>query len=130
MSTTLLTQKYEEQLYGVLHCYDRLLFSGNLHPFCYAQGMTKFLYAQNIRIFDYPQFAEPLRDAIRANAERLAEANQIEIEFIRKQETLRKEDGHGDIVAGANHPTETGDTTGSGAYLFGHGTVSIIPTLA
>ncbi len=92
MSTTLLTQKYEEQLYGVLHCYDRLLFSGNLHPFCYAQGMTKFLYEQKVRIFDYPQFAEPLRDAIRANAERLAEANQIEIEFIRKQETFRKEE--------------------------------------
>lgn len=38
MSIALLTQKYEGQLYGVLHGYDKLVFSGNLHPFCYAQA--------------------------------------------------------------------------------------------
>jgi hypothetical protein len=37
--------------------------------------MTSYLYAHQIRIFDYPRFAEPLRDAIRANAERLAQEN-------------------------------------------------------
>ena len=92
MSTTLLTQKYEEQLYGVLHCYDRLLFSGNLHPFCYAQGMTKFLYEMQLARVDGAAEAETLLDATRENAERLADANQREIEFIRKQETLRKEE--------------------------------------
>ena len=30
--------------------------------------MTSFLYAKGIRIFDYPRFAEPLRDKIRAEA--------------------------------------------------------------
>ena len=28
---------------------------------CYAKGMTGFLSARQIRIFDYPRFAEPLR---------------------------------------------------------------------
>ena len=51
--------------YGVLHCYDRIVISGNLQPLCYANGMTKYLYRHGIRIFDYTQFAEPLRDAIR-----------------------------------------------------------------
>jgi hypothetical protein len=44
--------------------------------------MTSYLYAHQIRIFDYPRFAEPLRDAIRANAELLAQENGIEVEFI------------------------------------------------
>jgi hypothetical protein len=53
--------------------------------------MTSYLYTHQIRIFDYPRFAEPLRDAIRTNAERLAVENGIDIEFIRKAH-IRKED--------------------------------------
>ena len=33
-----------------------------LQPLCYAKGMTKYLYTHQIRIFDYTQFAEPMRD--------------------------------------------------------------------
>ena len=53
--------------------------------------MTSYLYADKIRIFDYPHFAEPMRDAIRNNAEALAIKNGIEIEFIRRSH-IRKED--------------------------------------
>jgi len=53
--------------------------------------MTSYLCAHGIRIFDYARFAEPLRNRIRDNAERLAKENGIEIEFIRKS-TIRKED--------------------------------------
>ena len=35
---------------------------------CCAGGMTSFLYAQGIRSFDYPRFAEPLPDRIRQRA--------------------------------------------------------------
>jgi hypothetical protein len=52
--------------------------------------MTSYLYSQNIRIFDYAKFAEPFRNELRENAERLAKENNIEIEFIRKSST-RKE---------------------------------------
>ncbi len=124
MSTTLLTQKYEEQLYGVLHCYDRLLFSGNLHPSNTQRHDQGFLYEQKVRIFDYPQFAEPLRDAIRANAERLAEANQIEIEFIRKRETFRKKERVQTILQ------QRGTQPRVWFASLQHGTVSIVPTLA
>ena len=55
--------------------------------------MTSFLHTQKIRIFDYPdKLANPLREEIRANAERLAAENGIEIEFIRKIKEFRKED--------------------------------------
>ena len=91
MTIQLLTEKYDADLHGILHCYDRVIISGNLHPLCYAKGMTGYLYAHKIRIFDYSQFAQPLRDAIRANAQAIAEKNGLEIEFIRKSKSFRKE---------------------------------------
>lgn len=52
--------------------------------------MTKYLYSQGIRIFDYAQFAEPLRNEIRANAEAVAQANGLKIEYIRKEERIQE----------------------------------------
>jgi len=66
------------------------VITGRLVPFCYAQGMTHYLYQQGIRIFDYAKFAEPLRARIRENAEALAEANGVKIEFIRKQDVRQE----------------------------------------
>jgi hypothetical protein len=86
----LLSEKYGNELDGVLSCYDRIVITGSLYPFCYAQGMTAYLYRQGIRIFDYAKFAEPLRERVRENAEALALANGIKIEFVRKND-FRKE---------------------------------------
>ncbi len=86
-----LIERYANRIRGVISCYDRIIVQGTLPVFCFAEGMTSYLYAHQIRIFDYPRFAEPLRDAIRTNAERLAGENGIEIEFIRKAH-IRKED--------------------------------------
>jgi hypothetical protein len=91
MATQLLTEKYAESLDGVLGCFDRIVIMGSLAELCYAKGMTHYLYAHDIRIFDYARFAEPLRDEIRANAEALAQAQGLEIEYIRKKD-FRKED--------------------------------------
>jgi hypothetical protein len=66
---TSIIQRYNSKTRGVLSCYDRIVIQGTLPGFCYAEGMTSFLYANKIRIFDYAKFAEPLRDAIRENAE-------------------------------------------------------------
>jgi hypothetical protein len=85
METKLLTEKYKDELQGVLNCYDRVIISGNLQPFCYAHGMTNYLYQQHIRIFDYARFAEPLTGDIQANAERIAQENGLKIEVIRKK---------------------------------------------
>lgn len=85
-----LSERYSKELDGVLSCYDRIVITGSLYPFCYAQGMTSYLYRQGIRIFDYAKFAEPLRERVRENAEALAQANGIKIEFTRKKD-FRKE---------------------------------------
>ncbi|MFQ5448456.1 MAG: MarR family transcriptional regulator [Saprospiraceae bacterium] len=86
----LLTDRYRDQIAGVLSCYDRIVITGTLPQICYAQGMTGYLYHKNIRIFDYAKFAEPFRETLRKNAESLAKENGIEIEFVSKTH-VRKE---------------------------------------
>ena len=92
MGVELLTERYQSQIAGVLSCYDRIIIQGTIPKWCYAKGMTDYFYEHNIRIFDYPKWAEPLRDAIRENMERIAAENGIEIEFIRsKKNKFRQE---------------------------------------
>ncbi len=67
--------------------------------------MTSLLFERKIRIFDYPKFAEPFRNRIRENAEKLAAEAGIEIEFIRKR-NFRKEHRVKQIIA------ERGDHAG------------------
>jgi len=106
MANQLLSEKYNEALYGVLNCYDRVILSGNLHPLCYAQGMTGYLYAHEIRIFDYAtKFADPLRHAVRDNAEAIAQESGLEIEFICNSGSFRKEKRVQKIIeARGDHP--------------------------
>lgn len=52
MGIELLTQRHSEEIVGVLSCYDRILIQGTLPGLCYAEGMTSYLYAHQIRIFD------------------------------------------------------------------------------
>jgi len=92
MTIKLLTEKYETEIAGILHCYDRVIIRGYLQPLGYAKGMTKYLYHKGVRIFDYPKVAEPLRNEIRANAERLAQENGFEIEFRSGTESNRQEE--------------------------------------
>jgi hypothetical protein len=86
----LITETYKDKISCVLSCYDRLILTGTLPEISYSQGMTSYMYENGIKIFDYPKFAEPFKDAIRANAERIAKEHGIEIEFISKAD-VRKE---------------------------------------
>jgi len=49
-----LTDRYDDRIAGVLSCYDRVVITGTLPGVCYADGMTRYLNARGIRIFDYP----------------------------------------------------------------------------
>jgi len=96
----MIPERYQEQISGILSCYDRILLQGTLPGWCYDQGMTTFLYSRQIKIFDYPQFAQVLREKVRENAERIARENGVEIEFIRKADAFRKEKRIKDILKG------------------------------
>ena len=85
-----LVDRYEDRIAGVLSCYDRVVITGTLPTVCYAAGMTRFLYAREIRIFDYPQFAASLRDRVRERAASLTTQAGLAIEHIAKSH-VRKE---------------------------------------
>ena len=85
-----LTERYDDRIAGVLSCYDRVVVTGTLPTVCYAAGMTRFLYANEVRIFDYPQFAATLRERVRERAAVLAAEAGITIEHIAKNH-IRKE---------------------------------------
>ncbi len=93
----ILTETYKSKISSVLSCYDRLIITGTLPEISYGQGMTHYMYEHDIKIFDYPKFAEPFKDAIRANAERIAKEQGVEIEFIRKTH-IRKESIISEII--------------------------------
>jgi len=99
-----LTERYRGRLAGVLSCYDRVIVTGTLSGARYAKGMTGLLSARQIRIFDYPRFAEPLRDRVRDRAAELARAAGVTIEHIVKNH-IRKENVVAKVLAiRGDHP--------------------------
>ena len=89
--TRSLTERYDERIAGVLSCYDRVVITGTVPVICYAEGMTRYLHANGIRIFDYPRFAMELRDRIRDGAASLATEAGLTIEHVAKSH-IRKEE--------------------------------------
>lgn len=85
-------ERYGAMIKGVIGCYDRIVITGTVPGICHAEGMTSLLFALGIRVFDYTKWAEPLREAIRTNAEAIASSEGLKIEFIRKLRGFRKEE--------------------------------------
>jgi len=85
-------ERHAEKVRGVLSCFDRVVITGTLPELCHAGAMAAYLGARDIRLFDYPRWAEPFRDEIRAHAERLAQEAGLTIEFIRRVKDFRKEE--------------------------------------
>jgi menaquinone-dependent protoporphyrinogen IX oxidase len=52
-----LQDRYDEGIAGVLSRYDHIVITGALPTVCHAEGITRFVYAHEIRIFDSPEFA-------------------------------------------------------------------------
>lgn len=91
-------EEHQDEISCVLSCFDRVVITGTLPDVCHARAMAGYLGAHGTRLFDYPRWAEPLRDEIRSNAERVAAEAGLEIEFIRKLKAFRKEDRIQDIL--------------------------------
>jgi hypothetical protein len=97
--TRALTERYDEQIAGILSCYDRILITGTLPGACFAGGMTNILYSKGIRIFDYT-----LRDRVREQATAIAREAGITIQHIAKRH-IRKEQVVAKILAQrGDHP--------------------------
>jgi len=87
----LFIDRHAAKIRGDRSCLAQVVITGTIPGTCYAGRMTACLNSHRTRIFDYPRWAEPLRAEIRSNAERLAQENNLEIEFIGKK-NFRKEE--------------------------------------
>jgi len=85
----LLSERYADRIVGVLSCFDRVVITGMIPQIGYAGAMSGELYRRGVRIFDYTQFAQPLREEIRQNAENLARDHGLEIEFVRDHDSRK-----------------------------------------
>ena len=94
----LLTDKYTDKIFGIITCYDRMIIQGYIPGWSHADGMTSYFNANKIRIFDFASFSQPLTEQVRQNAQKIAEENGIEIEFIRKLHAFRKDDRIQEII--------------------------------
>jgi hypothetical protein len=89
--TSALEDRYDDRIAGVLSCYDRVVITGTLPTVCYAEGMTRFLYAMGVQIFKYPEFAMTLRERVREQVASVAAGGGVTIEHIAKSH-IRKEE--------------------------------------
>ena len=92
-------ERHQEQIAGVLTCLDRVIITGTLPEICHAEALARYLSQRDIRLFDYPSWAEPFRHRLRAHAEQVAEEAGLEIEFIRRHDSFRKEARIKEILA-------------------------------
>ena len=92
-------EQHQSEINNVLSCFDRVVMTGMLPDIGHAQAMTGLLGYNKIRVFDYTQWAEPLRNELRSNAELIAGEAGLEIEFIRNHTAFRKEDRIKEILA-------------------------------
>src|SRR6201984_2242625 len=86
-----LVERYSDRISGVLSCYDRVVVTGTLPTVCYADGMTRVLYAYQSGISDSREFAMVLRERVREAAASLAAEAGIAIEHVAKGH-IRKEE--------------------------------------
>lgn len=92
MTLNSFVERCQDRIAGVLNCLDRVVITGTLPEICHAEAMGVFLSARGIRLFDYPRWAEPLRDKLRHHAETLAAEADLKIEFIANHKAFRKEE--------------------------------------
>lgn len=94
----LITERYSDHITTILACLDRVVITGTWVDLGHAQSMAATLTARGFRLFDYTKFAEPLRDELQANAERVAAEAGLQIDFIRRK-NFRKEERIKEILA-------------------------------
>ena len=98
-------ERHADKIMGVISCFDRVVIQGTLPDICHPGAITGFFNGYGIRIFDFKQWAAPMRDEINENIKALGKENNVEIEFIRKK-NFRKDDRVKEILA------ERGDQPG------------------
>ena len=94
----LIIENHKDKIEGVLNCYDRINIKCTAEKFGYADGMSTFFYGINRRCFDFHKVFEPVTKSITENAERIAAANGMSVEYINNVKAFRKDEKIADII--------------------------------
>ena len=87
----LITERYENQVSGLLNCFDRVVLSGNLLQHCHPHGLESYLRDKDILCFEFQdKVGKVLSDQLKSHAKTLAATAGIEIEYLGKTR-IRKE---------------------------------------
>lgn len=71
-----ITERYTSEIAGVLTCYDRMIIQGYIVSLSYTDAMTCYLNANQIKIFGYQKFFEPLTKQVHCATEELMKYNK------------------------------------------------------
>ena len=86
-----LTERYSDQIKGVLHCFDRIVLFGTFNEIRYPGAMEWHLKQENVQFVDYEKkYAKKLRGYIRDHVKAVASYYSKEVEYI--NHNVRKED--------------------------------------
>jgi hypothetical protein len=81
-----------------------VVITGTLPDICHAAAMARHLSGRGVRLFDYPRWAEPFRDELRAHAERLAAEHGRTIDFIQRKDFRKEERIKAILAERGQHP--------------------------
>jgi len=101
---TSLLERHSDKIVGTVSCFDRVIIQGTLPDICYPGAITRFFHVQGIRIFDFKQWAAPMRDEINENIKGMAAENGIDMEFVRKSKDSKEERIQQMIAKRGDHP--------------------------
>lgn len=85
-------QKYNSDIQGVISCYDRVVFRGDIPSIGHAGAMTNLLYRRGVLLKDYKQFVAPFRNELHNKAKSISQQENVPIIVIRQMKKVRKED--------------------------------------
>jgi len=98
-------KKYQEQTSGILHGFDRLMFSGHLSSFFPAKGMYYYMSQTNVRLVDYKSFMEKQTKVFRQHIEQVATQSNLKVNYLNSPKTSKDQIAR---AALSKHPTKKG----------------------
>ncbi len=98
-------EKYQDETSGILHAFDRLLFTGHLTKFFSDKGMYYYLSQKQILLIDYKTFVAQQTRLLRQHIEQLANQSNVDIKYINDSKTSKDEIAK---KALSKHPTQQG----------------------
>lgn len=84
-------KKFSNIIAGTISCFDRIIISGSLSKWGYAESMGFHLNQYGVKIKEYAEFAKKQNDSVRQAVESVATSKNITIEHIRKPNHFDKE---------------------------------------